>query len=445
MRHFFTGLIIVLISFISLPSFASKVHEYRLDNGLMLLVKRDTRAPVVVSQVWYKVGSSYEPLGLTGISHALEHMMFEGTRNVDGKAFTKAIGQVGGSFNAATSRDYTVYFEKLPAKNLNIAFRLEADRMQHLLMTKKRFKKEIEVVKEERRMRVEDNPQSLTYERFLAAAFISSPYHHMTVGWMEDLNHMKLVDLRNWYEHWYAPGNAIVVVDGDVSPKAVYELAKQTFGKVPARRVPKIALDKEVNPLGRRSLDVNVSAKLPWLAMGYLVPTLTTAKHKWQAYALDVLAGVLDGGRSARLPRKLVREEEIATDIGLDYSIADRLQTQFVLAGTPAQGHSSIQLEKAILAQIHALQTKPVSAAELARVKAQVVAQKIFSQDSQSEQANTLGRLEVVGLPYKLAGSYVKHIEAVTAAQVQAVAKTFLTEERLTVANLIPKKETHQS
>ena len=438
MLLFLTASILVIFS---TTVMAAKVHEYTLKNGLTILVKRDTRAPIVVSQLWYKVGSSYEPQGITGISHALEHMMFEGTKQISGQAFTRMIVKVGGTQNAMTSRDYTVYFEKLPVKELGMAMRLEADRMQHLAMTQKSFAKEMQVVKEERRLRVEDKPQSLTYERFLATAFVSSPYHHMPIGWMDDLNNMKLAALKKWYQTWYAPNNAILVVVGDIEPHNVFALAKHYFGDIPKKTLPQPLSDKEVKPLGMREVDVNIPAKLPWLAMGYLVPSLATVNKdvSWKPYALTVLGAVLDGGQSARLPAKLVRKDALATDVSVDYDITSRLKSLFVIAGTPAQGHTLTQLQKAFLAQVKALQTTPITAQELARVKAQVVAQKVFSEDSQFYQGMMLGHLAAVNLPYQIAGDYVKNIDKVTPQQVQEVAKEFLTKQRLTIGRLIPQ------
>lgn len=237
-------------------SMASEVHDYTLNNGLQLLVKVDQRAPVVVSQLWYKVGSSYEPEGLTGISHALEHMMFEGTKTISGKEFSNLITDVGGSQNAMTARDFTMYFEKIPVKELGLVFRLEADRMQHLAMTEKSFQKEMQVVKEERRMRVEDNPQSKTYERFLATAYATSSYHHLPIGWMQDLNNMSLGELQKWYQQWYAPNNATLVVVGDVKPKKVLALAEHYFGSIPRKVLPHALAAKELTPVGAKEVDV---------------------------------------------------------------------------------------------------------------------------------------------------------------------------------------------
>ena len=208
---------------------AELVHEYQLANGLKLIVKEDHRAPVVTTHVWYKVGSAHEPGGLTGISHVVEHMMFKGTKNHANGEFSKIIAARGGKENAFTSRDFTGYYQNLNAKHLAVSFKLEADRMRNLVLKDEDFAKEIEVVKEERRMRVDDNPNALTYERFMASAHISSPYHHMTIGWMNDLNHLSNTDLKRWYQTWYAPNNATLIVVGDVKPPACLSISKKIF------------------------------------------------------------------------------------------------------------------------------------------------------------------------------------------------------------------------
>jgi zinc protease len=216
---------------------AGAVNEYRLDNGLKLVVKEDHRAPVVVSQVWYRVGASYEHDGITGVSHVLEHMMFKGTDAHPPGEFSRIISENGGRENAFTSKDYTAYFQRLEKSRLAISFELEADRMRNLHLQDKEFQKEINVVMEERRLRTEDKPTALTYEQFIASAFTSSSVRIPTIGWMNDLENMELGDLQAWYQRWYAPNNATVVVVGDVEPKAVLALAKKYFGPLKSETI----------------------------------------------------------------------------------------------------------------------------------------------------------------------------------------------------------------
>lgn len=423
---------------------AAPVKEYTLGNGLRLIVQQDHRAPVVVSQVWYRVGAGYEQPGTTGISHALEHMMFQGTKRYGPNQFSRIISENGGQDNAFTSADYTVYFQQLEKDRLPIAFELEADRMHNLTLLPRRFAKEIKVVMEERRLRTDDDPTALTYEVGAATAYQTSPYRHPVIGWMSDLRHMKVADLRAWYRRWYVPNNATVVVVGDVDPERVHALARKYFGVLPRKPVPQEKPRPEVVQHGLKRVVVKAPAKLPYLLMGYKVPSLKTAlasgkeASRWEPYALEVLAGVLDGDGSSRLTRNLVRGEQVAASAGAGYDLTARLSTLFVFDATPSQGKSVKDVEAAIRGQIRALQERPVPAAELERVKTQVVTAKIYQQDSMFYQGMQLGVLASIGLDWRLRDQYVDRIKAVTAAQVQAMARKYLVDDRLTVAELKP-------
>ena len=417
---------------------AGAVTEYQLENGLKLVVKEDHRAPVVISQVWYKVGASYEHDGITGVSHVLEHMMFKGTDAHPPGEFSRIIAENGGRENAFTSKDYTAYFQRLEKSRLPISFELEADRMRKLHLQDKEFQKEINVVMEGRRLRTEDKPTALTYEQFVASAFVSSSVRIPTIGWMNDLENMELADLQAWYQRWYAPNNAIVVVVGDVEPEAVLALAKKYFGPLKPEEIipPKPRLEPQQK--GKRYVNVQVPAEVPYTIMGYKAPVLKTAESDWEPYALEVLANILDGGDSARLTRELVRGSQIATSAGASYDLYDRQAGLFLLDGTPAGAYTIAEVQQALFEQVLRLQETLVAADELARVKSQVVASNVYEQDSSFYQAMKVGQLEAVGLDWKLADAYVDRINAVTAGQVQAVAKKYLVEEYLTIAELDP-------
>lgn len=423
----------------------AEVHEYSFDNGLKLIVKEDHRAPIVVSQVWYKVGGSYERAGITGVSHVLEHMMFKGTDKYANGEFSKIIAANGGSENAFTGTDFTAYFQTLERSRLPISFELEADRMRNLKLSVEEFEKEIEVVKEERRMRTEDRPGSYTYEVAAATAFQTSPYRNPIVGWMSDLNSMKVSHLEDWYEKWYAPNNATVVVVGDVNPEEVYALAMKYFAPLAAEN---IAIDTplpEVPQQGIKRITVKRPAEVPTLLMAYKVPTLKTTIESegtiapWEPYALDVLVGVMDGGNSARLGARLVRGKEIATSVSTRYNLTDRLDTLYTIGGTPSQGKTVQELEDAIRLEIVELQTDLVDESELSRVKAQVVSNDVYQRDSAFYQGMVIGILETVGLNWELSNEYVERIQAITAEQVRIVASKYLIDDGLTVAELEPQ------
>ena len=431
-------LTVVLLFFSQLVLASGAVHEYRLDNGMKLIVKEDHRAPVVVSQVWYKVGASYEHDGITGISHVLEHMMFKGTKNHEAGEFSRIISENGGRENAFTSRDYTAYFQRLEKSRLPVSFELEADRMRNLQLDEAEFAKERKVVMEERRLRTEDKPTSLTYEQFQATAYTSSSYRNPTIGWMDDLENLQLEDLQAWYERWYAPNNAVLVVVGDVQPEAVFKLASQHFGPLKPEQIKAPKPRLEPPQPGQRRITVSVPAEVPYLLMGFKVPVLGTAEDDREVYALEVLSGILDGGASARLAKELVRGSQIVSSTGAGYDLYDRKTSLFLIEATPSRERSITEVEQALHEQIRRLQEAPVDASELARVKAQVVASDVFEQDSIYYQAMQIGRLESVGLDWSLKDEFVKRVNAVTAEQVQAVARKYLVAKQQTIAVLDP-------
>jgi zinc protease len=416
-----------------------ETREKVLDNGLKVLVKPDHRAPVVVSQIWYKVGSSYEPEGLTGISHVLEHMMFKGTENLAPNEFSRIIANNGGRENAFTGRDYTSYFQQLEKSRLPISFELEAERMQNLALDAEEFKKEVQVVLEERRLRTEDRPEALTYEKFGAAAYKASRYGNPVIGWPEDLRSLTVDDLEDWYRRFYAPNNAILVVAGDVQPEAVFDLADRYFGDIPSQEVDAYPDPKEPDQQQSRAITVEAPATVPYLVFGYHVPNLGSGDAEpWEPYALEVLAHVLDGGKTARLNRQLIREQQVAASVGAGYDPIARLNTLFLLDGNPASGHTVEELRNAILGVIEEIKREPVTKEELDRVKAQLVASKVFELDSIFYQAMRLGLFETNGHGWETGQEFNDRLRQVTAEQVMKVANKYLVESNMTQAVLDP-------
>ena len=423
-----------------------RTHEFMLDNGLKLVVQEDHRAHVAVVQIWYRVGSSYEHDGVTGVSHALEHMMFKGTKRLAPGKFSATVAAHGGRQNAFTTADYTAYYEEWSADNVELSFDLEADRMRNLTIDDAEFKKEINVVLEERRMRTDDSPQSLAVEANEAVAYLTSPYRYPVIGWEADIKNMTAADLRAWYQRWYGPNNAIVVVVGDVAPDAVHALAKKYFGPLAKSDIAPPKPRPEIPQTGTKRVTLNSSkAHVPYLVMGYKAPVLAQAVRgegvaEWEPYALDVLAAMLTGDDSARLKRNLVRGSEVASSVSAGIESGARLPTLFFFNAVPAEGVTLEKLEQAIVAEVNGLASHPPTAAELERIKTQVVADTVFQRDSQSHEAMTIGALEAVGLGWKYRDTYVDRIKAVNAEQVLAVAKKYLVPQGLTVAYLLPEQ-----
>ena len=440
----------LLLLALCLPSLAGAssapaTHEFRLDNGLKLIVREDHRAPVVVSQLWYKVGSSYETPGKTGLSHALEHMMFKGSAKLGPGESSRVLRELGAEENAFTSDDYTAYYQVLASDRLSVAFELEADRLASLRLPPEEFKREIEVIKEERRLRTEDNPSAKAYERFQALAFPASGYHTPTIGWMADLERMTVEELRAWYETWYVPNNATLVVVGDVVPSEVHALAQRYFGSIAQRPVPQAQIPLELSTPGQRLLTLHLPTQLPSLMMGFNVPGLATSKAPREVHALRLIGALLDGGYSARLPSRLERGEELVSGAGSSYDAYTRGDSLFVLSATPnvQKDKTLAEVEAGLWRQLEDLKTTPPSAEELARVRAQVIAGLVYERDSITSQATTIGQLETVGLSWQLMDGELAELSAVTPSDIQQAAQTYFTRDRLSVAHILPEDTRH--
>ncbi|HYG13171.1 MAG TPA: pitrilysin family protein, partial [Methylophilaceae bacterium] len=322
---------------------------------------------------------------------------------------------------------------------LELSLKLEADRMANLKLTEEEYAKEIKVVMEERRWRTEDQPQGLVNEQFNAIAYNAHPYRRPIVGWMDDLQNMTVADAREWYQRWYAPNNAILVVVGDVEAQQVLKLAQKYFGPLKPAALPKRKPQQEPPQNGERRATVKAPAKLPYVLMGYHVPGLKNPDG-WEAYALQILAGVLDGNASARLNQNLVRTQRLAVDVDADYDIVQRShESLFQLDGTPIEGKTAAELEAALLQQVEEIKQNGVTPEELQRVKAQVIAADVYQRDSMFYQGMEIGRLEVSGFSWRILDDYPARLKAVTPEQVQAVAKKYLNKDNLTVVTLDPQ------
>ena len=419
---------------------AADIQTFTLNNGLKLIVQEDHRSPVVVSQVWYRAGSMDEVNGKTGVAHVLEHMMFKGTKKIPAGQFSRLIAAAGGKENAFTGADYTCYFQQLEKSHLPLAFKLEADRMANLNLTKAEFDKEIKVVMEERRWRTDDNPQSKVSEVYQATAFQAHPYGRPIVGFMNDLEHMTVEDAREWYNNWYAPNNATIVVVGDVKAKEVQKLAQHYFGKIKAKKLPARKPQVEPEQVGERRLVVKAPAKLPYLLMGFHTPSLNNVAEDWEPYALEVLSSVLSGTPTSRLNQSLVRDSQLAVDVSAGYNILTRGRLSlFEIDGTPSEGKTLGELENKIFDEIEKIKSTGVSAVELDRVKAGVIAGDVYQRDSMFYQAMQLGTVATLGFEPEILQAYIQKIRAVTSAQVQAVAKKYLVKDHMTVATLDPQ------
>jgi len=425
---------------ISAPVFSATTQELQLTNGLKVIVREDHRAPVAFCSLWYKVGGAYESEGETGISHFLEHWMFRGTQKFKSGEFNRLIVTQGGDANAMTTEDYTMYYETVPVTALSTVFQLEADRMHNMTFDPAQFEQEKKIVMEERRMRVEDDPRALAYETFRSTAFETKPYHHPVIGWMTDIEHLTPNVVRTWYQTYYAPNNAVLIVVGDVKPDVVFALAKQYFGGIQSSILPILQKQNAIRHSGKRHDTVNLPVQLSWLVMGYSVPTLATINpvNQKQIAALLLAAGILGSGENSVLVNELVHEKKLATSVDVEYNPYGLFPTLFTISATPT--NTSKLLEKGILDQMHALADTLLPEAALNRAKAQLVSEYVYSQDSLMQQATTLGVPEMAGLSWKTADTLIQAAQAVTPDDVQQVAQQYFHKGGLTVVTLEPKK-----
>ncbi|MCD5982963.1 M16 family metallopeptidase [Pseudomonas sp. CDFA 610] len=413
-------------------------HEFTLDNGLKIIVREDHRAPVVISQLWYRIGSSYEMPGQTGLSHALEHMMFKGSSKTGPGESSLILRNLGAEENAYTSDDCTVYHQRLARDLLSVALELEADRMSTLTLPADEFSNEIEVIKEERRM-----SSDKAAELFNALAFPTSGYHNPTIGWMADLERMTIEELRRWYEAWYAPNNATLVVVGDVQPDEVKALAERFFGAIPRRDLPPSKTPLELAEPGERKITLHVNTQLPGLTYGFNVPGMATAEDMRSINALRLIAALLDGGHSARIATQLKRGEELVSGASSSYDAFTRGDSLFMIKATPntQKKKTLADVEAGLWRLLEDLKTTLPSAEELERARAKVIANMVYERDLIESQATMIGTLETIGLPWRLMDGEREALQSVTPQDIQNAAKLYFTRERLSIAHVLPEEK----
>ena len=429
------------------------VEQFTLGNGLTVIVKPDHRAPTVAHMLWVRVGSMDEVDGTSGVAHALEHMMFKGTAALKPGDFSRRVAALGGQENAFTSKDNTGYYQQIPAGKLEDVMRLESDRFAHNQWSDDEFKREIEVVKEERRMRTEESPRALLQEQATAMTFVASPYRRPVVGWMSDLDAMTPGDVRSFYQRWYVPANAALVVAGDVEPAQVKKLAEKYYGGIVGRPVPVRKPRSEPEQAGLRRLDFKAPASQAYVGMAFKVPRLEAADlapgsagaspiaaASREALALTVLAAILDGYSGARLERALVQGQgRVADSAGASSGLIGRGPQLFVLDGVPADGKTAAQVAEALRQQVAIVAREGVSEAELNRVKTQWVASETYKLDSLFSQARELGSNWVQGLPLDASSRMIAGLRSITASEVQAVAAKYFGDDQMSMATLLPQ------
>lgn len=431
------------------PTSATPVAQsFTLSNGMTLIVRPDRRAPTVAHMLWVRVGSIDEVDGTSGVAHVLEHMMFKGTRDLKPGEFSRRIATLGGRDNAFTSRDATAYHQQVPAQALEAVMKLEADRFANNRWSDDEFKREIEVVKEERRQRTEESPRARMFEAMNAMVYQASPYRRPIIGWMSDIEAMTPNDAREFHQRWYTPANAAVVIAGDVDVAQTRALAEKHFGPIPARAVPARKPREEPPQSGPRRMEFRAVADQSLVALAYKVPRWSGAAEEstssQDALALTVLSAVLDGYNGARLDRALVQGvgtggKRIADSAGASYGLMGRGPQLFSLSAVPARGVTPEMAAAALKSEVERIAREGISEDELRRVKTQWTAGEVYKLDSVFNQAQELGGYWANGLDIHTGDRLMSRLKAVTAAQVQSVAQRYFSDQQLTTAVLVPE------
>ena len=416
----------------------NKVADYKLSNGLELVVIPDHRAPVVTHMIWYKVGAADEVAGHSGLAHFLEHLMFKGTAKHPAGEFSQVVARLGGQENAFTTSDYTGYFQRVPSADLATVMAFEADRMTGLQLTDEVVLPEREVILEEQNQRVGNNPRARLSEQIAAALYLNSPYGRPVIGWRHEMEQLTRDDAIGFYRRFYGPNDAVVVIAGDVAPEAALKLAEDTYGKVaPRASIPPRIRPQEPKPVAARTLTLaDPRVEMPVLQRDYLVPSFHTAKPG-QSEALEVLAHVLGAGSNSRLYRALVVDQKIAVAAGAWYESSALDDSRFGVFGSPKDGVTLPQLETAIDGVIAEVATKGITAEELDRTRTRLIADAVYAHDSQASMARWYGSALTTGATVDDVTHWPDRIRKVTAEAVQDAARQWLDKKRSVTGYLI--------
>lgn len=414
--------------------------SFTLENGLQVVVVENHRAPVVTHMIWYKVGSADEPPGKSGIAHFLEHLMFKGTETVPPGQFSEQVARVGGNENAFTTDDYTAYFQTVAVEHLELMMKLEADRMANLRLTDEIVLPERDVILEERRQRVENDPSSELQEVARATLFLHHPYGIPTIGWAHEIERLTTEDAIAFYDRWYAPNNAIVVISGDVTAEQVRPLAEKYYGAIPRRAVPERLRVQEPPPLAPRRVELaSPRVQQPSWRRSYQAPSHNRGNTE-HAYPLEVLAEILGGGPTSRLYRSLVVDQGVASGISAWYRPNAVDLTTFGIAAIPRPGRSVDELEAALEAELAALLADGVTEAEVAAAKTVLTAEAIKARDSLSGPARVIGAALATGRTLEDVEAWPDRIRAVTVDQIKAAARAVLVPAASVTAVLLPEE-----
>ena len=429
-----------LVSLLGAPAGARAqtfdVQTHTLRNGMKILVQRDASIPNVALYIFYRIGSRNERPGTTGLSHFFEHMMFNGAKKYGPGEFDRVMEGAGGSNNAYTSTDVTVYQDWFPRASLDLIFDVEADRIQNLAFDPKIIESERGVVASERRTSIDADNAGLLWEQLWATAFTAHPYQWPVVGWMVDIEGWKMDDLRRHFEMGYSPSNATMVVVGDVDAREIFRLAEKYIEPIPSHDPPPKVTTREPEQPGERRLEVRKFAQLPLLMMGYHVPETASPDY----YALKVLQTVLFSGQSSRMYQRVVDKDQLALSVSADYDFAFD-PTLFVITAQPKEGVAPASVEKAVYEELDRVKKDVVTDQEIEKAKNILLANFYRSIKTISGRANQIGSYEVFFGDYRKLFGAADEYAKVTREDVRRVAQKYFADKNRTVATLVPEKE----
>ncbi len=434
------------------------IHEHTLDNGLHLIIKEDRRAPVVMTQIWYGVGSNDEPVGKGGLSHFLEHLMFKDTPSVSGDEFNRLIGHYGGHANAYTSADVTVYHEILPANRYAMALELEANRMKHVLFKPEQIESERQVIQEERRSGTDDNPEAKASERLCAFIYGDTPRGRPVIGSMADISTLSMDDLQTWYNTWYVPNNATLIVVGDVNKDDVIFHAQKYFGTIAKGSTPpKRTFSEFIHPddmlmgkggVSKRHITIKEAVQTPSILLVWQIPSLPSLRlgghfneqsHR-ELLALGLFGDVLGGGASSRFAKNLIKKE-LVTSVSAHMDQPMYGDSLFIVGITPKAGTDLDTTKQLVLDEIRRTLQDPIEQKEIDRSLIAIKTGLIFASEGVAGQAQIFGRLYHQNISFDEVKQELDVLPTITSDDIQHAGKKYLTDERMYSAYILPKDD----
>ena len=416
-------------------NFNDRIEQYQLNNGLKIILINDDRSSTVMSSIWYKVGSSYEYEGVTGISHVLEHMMFKGTKNTKPGEFSREIKKIGGTENAFTGKDFTGYYQKVHKDYIELCLKFESDRMTNLNLSKNDLKSEREVVKEERRLRTEDNPTSKVFEKIGLQFFGFNGYGIPIVGTMDDLNAITVEDLRKWYSNYYAPNNATLIIAGFFNKKETKKLIQKYYGKIERRSIQNFSKKSNIQ-ISYEDIILKDYVSDPILILSFNKEPFTNINRK-ESYALEILLELMDGSYSSRFSTNLV-DKQIAFNTFISYDTYSKENNLVSIGGSPRKNVSVDELKTLIIKEFNNFIEKGLKDNELKYTKSRLIAHNIYKFDSIFYQAMQVGTLETKGFNWQLLDQYIIDIESITEQDLINVAKKYISEDHMLTSIINP-------